>query len=434
MKAFLRTRTGISCVAAFVLGMGWMFHRVLSRTDSPPSTTHAPDGVPPATATHEAGASDVPSRPSTPPSAVQPSASARPNPLSTSLSTSPLAESAAYLDQYLQVRHRSREEHDGQGNPMTRRMTASTPSETGVTTVEEDPAGAAALAAMRPSLRLRGRPKSPEASPANNGSLMAAGSDSRAEPPGPPLVAPVPTPPSISPAARAASSGADATRNRHGAVPRFNPYGRVIKCELVFTIDSTNEESPLIGLVMEPVYNNGQLILPAGAEFHGVARPDRLRDRLFSGENWVLVFPRERGRPNGRQLSVRGVALDRIEPTGSGVTWGITDGSYGLEGRIIRTLQGEEIKRFAATFFAEAALTLQERQGGRSGRQTVLNTPENAVLQGVSANLEKLATDISEEITRHGVFIRVPAGHQFYFYPKQRIEPDAADLPLDALP
>ena len=42
--------------------------------------------------------------------------------------------------------------------------------------------------------------------------------------------------------------------------PQFAPFGRMIKCELVNTVDSGNIETPIIGLVMEPVYWNGDLI------------------------------------------------------------------------------------------------------------------------------------------------------------------------------
>jgi hypothetical protein len=232
--------------------------------------------------------------------------------------------------------------------------------------------------------------------------------------------------------AGAESRSADDAQSVFASKPkpkRFNPYGNVLKCELVFTIDSTNEQTPLVGIVMEPVYNNGQLVIPPGAELHGSARPDRLRDRIFSGTDWVLVFPRERNRPNGRQLTVHGVALDRVEPDANGMTWGITDGSYGLEGTVIRTSQEEEIKRFVAIFFSQAAQTLEERGSGRGSGQTIRNTPQNAMLQGLAANLDKLSQDISAEIAQHGVFIRVPAGHQFYFYPMQIIDPEVADLP-----
>jgi hypothetical protein len=210
----------------------------------------------------------------------------------------------------------------------------------------------------------------------------------------------------------------------------FCPFGRPIKCELVFTIDSTMEETPLVGLVMEPVYNNGSLVIPAGAELHGVARPDRLRDRIFSGQEWMLVFPRLEGRPNGRQLQVQGLALDRVEPDENGLTWGITDGSYGLQGAVMRSLQEEELKRFAATFLAAAAFGLEEREGAGQGRSRLQATPRNAALQGLGTSLEEIARKIGLEIEQHGVFIRVAGGKQFYFYPKQAIFPNRAQVPV----
>ena len=226
------------------------------------------------------------------------------------------------------------------------------------------------------------------------------------------------------------SASATATLASREDLECFCPYGRPIRCELVFTLDSCMEETPLVALVMEPVYNNGQLVIPAGAELHGMARPDRLRDRIFSSPEWVLLFPRENGLANGRELRVRGLALDRAEPTADGLSWGITDGSNGLQGQIIRTLENEEIKRFAASFISASALGLQEREGtGRSGSRFT-NSPTNAALQGVAATLEDAAKKIGAEIERHGVFLRVPGGKQFYFYPQQAIHPRLAMLPV----
>ena len=37
------------------------------------------------------------------------------------------------------------------------------------------------------------------------------------------------------------------------------------------TVDSTNIDTPIIGLVIEDAWNDGRLIVPAGTEVHGVA-------------------------------------------------------------------------------------------------------------------------------------------------------------------
>lgn len=399
MKSFVRSKVGIISVTAFVLMMAVVFYRVVDRRSDRKATAAAPSMAPVAVAAPTAVPQTVPPAPSASSPPARAARAAAPD----------LTENAAYLDQWFSLRAKTRQDRDRQGVPLTRRQTANSAGG-GAQTISPDDE-VTPVQPARGSLRLQGR----------SGGVSPRSSSLAAQ-----TVEPAATTQAVAGQSRSLVAPVAPARPK-----RFNPYGNVLRCELVFTLDSTNEETPLVGVVMEPVYNNGQLIIPAGAELHGVARPDRLRDRIFSGEDWVLVFPRESGKPNGRQLNVRGVALERIEPDASGITWGVTDGSYGLEGKLIRTMQQEEIKRFAATFFAEAAQTLQSRDTGHRGQESLNNTPQNAVLQGLSANLQKIADDIAAEVERHGVFIRVPAGHQFYFYPTQIIDPDVADISAD---
>lgn len=130
----------------------------------------------------------------------------------------------------------------------------------------------------------------------------------------------------------------------------FAPYGRMIKCELVNTVDSSNMETPIIGLVMEPVYWNGDLIVPAGSEVHGVAKTDRLRERISSGNNWNIILPEFHTYRNGAALRVQGIALDREDLSGKGHKFGLNDGSFGLKGFRIKSNDFAEIKLFASTF------------------------------------------------------------------------------------
>lgn len=392
MKAFLTSRVGVVSVAAFALLMAFMFYRVTQRRKSS-------EPLPAATRNTPAAPSRV---------------VAEARPASAAVMADAVVENAAYLDQYADFGKRTQADHDRQGNGVTRRKSAGTPSDSGKETENEVPR-VAAKKTIRASSRLAGKPGGREA-PALRPPLAPALGQA------------------LPPASGGASRAEPAAQTSRTAAPRstrFNPYGRVIKCELVFTLDSTNEQTPLVALVVEPVYNNGVLVIPAGAELHGMARPDRLRDRIFSGQEWVLVFPREDQRLNGRQLNVRGVALNRVEPDANGMTWGLTDGSYGLEGRVVRSSDAAEIKRFVASFLAAGTTTLEERSSGRAGQQSVRNTPQNAVLQGLAANFEKLTEEITAEIEHHGVFIRVPAGHQFYFYPMQIIDADVAGISAD---
>ena len=84
----------------------------------------------------------------------------------------------------------------------------------------------------------------------------------------------------------------------------FLPYGRMLRCELVNTVDSTNIDTPIVGLVIEDAWNDGRLIIPAGTEVHGAAQKSAVRERIGSNRQWFLVFQ------DGRELPVSGTVLD----------------------------------------------------------------------------------------------------------------------------
>jgi hypothetical protein len=128
----------------------------------------------------------------------------------------------------------------------------------------------------------------------------------------------------------------------------YAPFGRLIACELIVTVDSSTISTPIIGLITEDIYHAGNLIIPAGTEVHGIAQVDRVRERIASGNSWTLVLQ------NGEEMTLKGIALDRQTDT-NGTGWDLTDGSAGLRGRLIKTDNLAEIKLFAATFLSGAA-------------------------------------------------------------------------------
>jgi hypothetical protein len=209
----------------------------------------------------------------------------------------------------------------------------------------------------------------------------------------------------------------------------YAPYGRMIPCETVITIDSAKIETPIIGFVTEDVWHDGKLIIPAGAEVHGKAQVDPSRERIASENNWIIVW-RTTDRMNGAELPLQGVALDmeRNETTG---TWQLTDGSAGLKGDILKTDNWAEIKLFAATFLSAATTGLEQTttsSNALSGQttETPVDTPKNAALAGASAVLNQYAQQILDSIKRDGFYVRVPAGKQFYLYVTQTIDLDKA--------
>ena len=199
----------------------------------------------------------------------------------------------------------------------------------------------------------------------------------------------------------------------------YAPYGRLIPCELIVTVDSSSIQTPIIGLVTEDIYHDGRLIIPAGTEVHGKAQTDRSRERIASSGSWTLVWQ------DGKELRLSGIALDReADPDGDG--WSITDGSAGLRGQILKSDDMAEIKLFAATFLSGAASAFTQTQPTIYGNQ-ITPTLQNAPLTGAQAVLQAYAQQILDSIQRDGFYVRVPAGKQFYLYVTQTIdESDAA--------
>jgi hypothetical protein len=202
----------------------------------------------------------------------------------------------------------------------------------------------------------------------------------------------------------------------------FAPFGRLIPCETVVTVDSASIQTPIIGLVTENIYYGGKLVIPAGTEIHGTAQTDHQRERIASGNNWTFIWQ------NGMEMQIKAIPLDREfdnETNQSG--WAITDGSAGLRGEIIKSDNLADIKLFAATFLSGAASALTEKQ------QTVfgpINSPtlNNAPFAGAQAVLQTYAQQILDSIQKNGFYVRVPSGKQFYLYVLKTI--DAADASL----
>ena len=208
----------------------------------------------------------------------------------------------------------------------------------------------------------------------------------------------------------------------------FAPFGRLIPCETVITVDSSSIQTPIIGLVTENVYYGGKLVIPAGTEIHGTAQTDHQRERIASGNTWTFIWQ------NGMEMQIKAIALDREfdnETNQSG--WAITDGSAGLRGEVIKSDNFADIKLFAATFLSGAASALTEKQ------QTIfgpVNSPtlNNAPFAGAQAVLQTYAQQIFDSIQKDGFYVRVPSGKQFYLYVLQTIDDADASLGGTAIP
>lgn len=198
--------------------------------------------------------------------------------------------------------------------------------------------------------------------------------------------------------------------------PDYLPFGRLIRCELVITVDSARIATPIIGLVTEDVYRDGRIIIPVGTEVHGRAQTDRARDRISSDSTWVIVWP------GGEELAVTGLALDQVrEPAGLAVT----DGSAGIQGQFMKADHLAELKLFAAAFLSGATGLLQERQPSLIG-SLVLPKTKNAALSGANEVVDAWSRQLAERILDESHFVRCPAGKAWYLYTTQAIDKSKA--------
>ena len=222
----------------------------------------------------------------------------------------------------------------------------------------------------------------------------------------------------------------------------FAPYGRLIKCQLVNTVDSSSFETPIIALVSENIWHDGKIIIPAGTEVHGKASALTQRNRIAAEKEWVLVW-RSRTEENGLELPLNAIALDYNKDINSG-RYSITDGSAGLRGDVIETDEYSKLKLYAALFLKGAAEGVSElllEEASSSDQNTLINSsqasPDNSksnqenqikvgIAKGAQEAADLYAKEMMDAISRDGVFIRVPAGRAFYLYVTQTIDKSKA--------
>jgi Bacterial conjugation TrbI-like protein len=219
----------------------------------------------------------------------------------------------------------------------------------------------------------------------------------------------------------------------------YAPAFRLVKCQLVNTVDSSNLTTPIIGLVTEDLCWNGKVIIRANSEVHGVASVDRVRERIASeGEfTFVLNEPDRRG----RELVTKGLVLD-MERDPEYDTYGITDGSAGLRGDVIRTANNDVIKLYAASLISGISGAVSSGSSGILGNRVYTNNSSlglsalqggviNPIAGGTQGVLDRYADQILKSIERDGFFVRVPAGKQFYVYCSEAIDLSRAKIEAD---
>lgn len=207
----------------------------------------------------------------------------------------------------------------------------------------------------------------------------------------------------------------------------YLPYGRLLRCELVNTVDSTNIDTPIIGLITEDIWHDGRLVIPAGTEVHGVAQKTAARERIGAERKWVLVFQ------DGRELPLSGTVLDNAPDPKKTNAWDVTDGSAGLRGYMIASDKYAEAKAILASMisagagaFPQTTNLISPLTGGATQIQNGGYT--DAISAGVQAGGQIYAQRLLEGLKNDPYYVRVPAGTLFYLYVTQTVDLAKANL------
>ncbi len=201
----------------------------------------------------------------------------------------------------------------------------------------------------------------------------------------------------------------------------YLPYGRLLRCELVNAVESTNIETPIIGLITEDVWHAGRLVIPVGTEVHGLAQKTAARERIGSERQWVLVFQ------DGKELPLSGNVLDYAPDGTKGDQWAETDGSAGLRGYMIAADKYAEAKAILAAIvsagagaFPSMTNIISPLTGGVT--QVQQGGYQDAISAGIQAGGQIYSQRLLEGLKNDPYYVRVPAGTTFYLYVSQTVD------------
>lgn len=199
----------------------------------------------------------------------------------------------------------------------------------------------------------------------------------------------------------------------------FAPRGLLIKAALVLTVDSSSLETPVLALVTEDVYWNQKLIVPAGTQVQAKAAQGRTRDRIEVKGQYTFIWA------DGREYNISCVALDHDRAEDG--TFGITDGSAGIRGQIVKNDQYAELK----VMMAEALQGIMNNS--QSQFQTIYgnapqNNSRNAALGGGGQAASAYSQLLTKQLDKDLDFVRVSAGTHFYIYTLSVFEPELASI------
>ena len=223
---------------------------------------------------------------------------------------------------------------------------------------------------------------------------------------------------------------------------RYAPFGRLLDCKLVNTLESNVDGTPLIALVIQDLWwtnakGERKLIIPAGTEVHG-KMGKCVRNRMMSSGNFVLVWQITSDQV-GLELQLQGRILEKSNQAGDKSKATITDMAAGIPGRVMNNNNLNEMLQYTMAFAQGLSAGFQTKTTYDNG-STIVSRNDGSTKNALATAFESLSNvaleNITDKISKESYYIRVPAGTEFYLYIEQvtNIEKAAiADTALNKL-
>ena len=220
---------------------------------------------------------------------------------------------------------------------------------------------------------------------------------------------------------------------------RYAPYGRLLNCKLVNTLESNVEGTPLIAMVIEDLWwvnskGERKLIIPAGTEIHG-KMGSCVRNRMMASGNFILVWQLTSGEV-GMELQVNGRVLEKSNQAGNKNLATITDMAAGIPGRVMNNNNLNEMLQYTMAFVQGLSAGFQTTRTYDNGSTIIQEndgSTKNALASAFQQMSEVALENISDKINKESYYIRVAAGTEFYLYIEQVTNIEKAAIADSAL-
>ena len=231
-----------------------------------------------------------------------------------------------------------------------------------------------------------------------------------------------------------ASRGTVEVKNDTFLSSRYAPYGRLLDCKLVNTLESNIDGTPLIAIVIKDLWwTNAQgerkLIIPAGTEVHG-KMGSCVRNRMMSDGNFILVWQITSGQV-GMELQLQGRVLEKSNQAGDKSKATITDMAAGIPGRVMGNSNLNEMLQYTMAFARGLSEGFETTKTFDNG-STIVTENDGSTKNALAKAFESLSNvaleNITDKISKESYYIRVPAGTEFYLYIEQVTDVEKAAI------